>query len=72
MSDCEHGFEDWTDRTVWRVLNNTGCPSCLAEQYVELRTLAQAVVDSGSMCMDMQVVSIRKFNALAALLEGEQ
>ena len=34
----------------------------------KLREAAQAVVDSGSMCMDMQVVSIRKFNALAALL----
>ena len=68
MSDCEHGFEDWTDRTVWRVLNNTGCPSCLAEQYVELRTAAQAVVNEIG-TMEFANASIK---ALAALFKGDK
>ena len=45
--------------------------STQAKTLVKLREAARAVVDSGSMCMDMQVVSIRKFKALAALLEVE-
>ena len=51
------GHEDWCDIEEY-------------EYNQELRRLAQAVVDSGSLCMDLPVVSMVTFNALSAHLEA--
>ena len=74
---CLHGFPEWSERQLDKVLTVSGCPSCQVERIAELdaqvaetRRLAQAVVDSGSMFMDLQVVYTVAFNALSAHLEA--
>lgn len=45
MSDCHHGFGDWTNRTTERILARTGCPSCLVEAIADIEAaVAMSVV----------------------------
>ena len=63
----EHGTADYCP-TCTEIESNKRIEKLEAE-LANLKTLTQAVVDSGSMCMDLQVVSMPAFNALAAALE---